>query len=100
MFRPYLQRVNEYRAPVKKFLLDPCKLEKFIKQNHGEIMDCVEGCLLDSLLIATPRGVAAIYEKYETAWSSIFLVEWEKDPARAVCRNWDEFADLCRAEEE
>lgn len=55
-----------------KGILKDLSLEKFLYQNAGEIADCVEGCLLDNLLVYARRGVLAIYEKPETPNSSVY----------------------------
>ena len=56
-----------------------CRLEKLIYQNRGEIIDCVEGCLLDNLLIETKRGYMALIETYETCWTSYYTLYFSRD---------------------
>ena len=55
------------------------RLEKLIYQNKGEIIDCVEGCLLDNLLIETKRGYMALIETYETCWTSYYTLYFSRD---------------------
>lgn len=48
----------------KEFGISPKYFEKWFSQNQGEYTgDFVEGVLLDSFVIATKRGFAAVYEK-------------------------------------
>ena len=55
------------------------RLEKLLYQNKGEIIDCVEGCLLDNLLIETKRGYMALIETYETCWTSYYTLYFSRD---------------------
>ena len=47
---------------------------KLIKQNCGEVIDCIEGCLLDDLLVSCKRGMMALLETYQNAWQSVYTV--------------------------
>lgn len=49
-------------------------LNKWMHQNNGEIIDAIEGTLLDSLLISTKRGTALLLETYETPNSSTYTL--------------------------
>lgn len=74
---------------IKKFLLDPAALEKWLHQNKAIYTgDFLEGCLLDSFIVSTRRGYAAIYEKYINANKSGYYVEFEAGPAKNVFSNW------------
>ena len=55
------------------------RLEKLLYQNKGEIIDCVEGCLLDNLLIETKRGYMALIETYKTCWTSYYTLYFSRD---------------------
>lgn len=55
------------------------RAEKLIHQNKGEIIDCIEGCLLDNLLIETKRGYIALLEKPVTCWTSEYLLTFSED---------------------
>lgn len=66
-------------------------IDKLIHQNKGTIVDCKEGCLLDSLLIYTKRGCMAIIETYLNSNASCYTLyfstneddvykEWDKIP--------------------
>ena len=55
------------------------RLEKLIYQNKGEIIDCVEGCLLDNLLIETKRGYMALIETYVNCWTSCYTLYFSRD---------------------
>ena len=53
---------------IKKFLLDPAALDKWMYQNKAIYTgDYIEGCLLDNFVVGTRRGYAAIYENYINA---------------------------------
>ena len=56
-------------------------------------IDCVEGCLLDSFMLACKRGYAAVYETCLNEWSSTYRVEFEAGPAQTVWRRWYEFEE-------
>ena len=77
---------------IKTFLLDPAALEKWLHQNKAIYTgDFLEGCLLDSFIVSTRRGYAAIYERYINPNKSGYYVEFEAGTAAAVFNNWDEF---------
>ena len=59
---------------MKTFYINSCDLEKWIFQNKAVVLDCLEGCLLDNLLLECKRGYAAIYEHYLNSNSSNYLV--------------------------
>ena len=48
--------------------------EKWEKQNQAEIIDGIDGVLLDSLLYSTKNGTAAFMETYETTNSSVYTL--------------------------
>lgn len=77
---------------IKEYLLNPDALDMWLHQNgSNEIIDFREGCLLDSFIISTKRGTAAIYERYCTSWTSNYRIEWEKYPSDKVWENWEKF---------
>ena len=77
-----------------RFYIDPKNLEKWLHQNEAEYTgDFVDGCLLDSFVVWTKNGVAAVYEHYLNAWSSDYLIEFERGSADEVWTNWYLFAD-------
>ena len=53
-------------------------LDKWIHQNKGEYIDCIEGCLLDNLLIACKGGTAVVFEKYVNSNSSCYEVYFSR----------------------
>lgn len=74
---------------IKKFLLDPAALDKWMYQNKAIYTgDYIEGCLLDNFVVGTRRGYAAIYENYINANRSGYYVEFEPGPAQNVFKNW------------
>ena len=51
-------------------------IEKLLHQNQGEIIDIVEGSLIDNFLIATKRGYIALIETYQNCWSSYHVLNF------------------------
>lgn len=47
---------------------------KLIHQNHGEVLDVIEGVLLDNLFIETKRGYMLLLETYENTWTSLYTI--------------------------
>ena len=73
---------------------DPKFLETWLKQNEAECTgDFVEGVLLDSFMVWTKRGVAAVYEHFLNAWSSDYMIDFEPGDGKKVWENWYTFAD-------
>ena len=54
-------------------------IDKIIAQNDGEVIDCIEGCLLDSLLVECKRGLMAIMETYVNPWVSKYTIYFSKN---------------------
>ena len=65
------------------------QLEKLIKQNKGEILDIIEGSLIDNFLITTKRGYIALIETYMNCWSSYYTLNFCKNP-NEIYALWDE----------
>ena len=47
-------------------------LDKRLEDIHAEIIECVEGCLLDNGLYHTDIGIVAVYETYVNEWTSLY----------------------------
>ena len=62
-------------------------ISKLIKQNEGEVIDCIEGCLLDDFLVECKRGLMAVLETFETTNSSKYTVYFSKFRSE-VMRVW------------
>lgn len=69
---------------MKKCTFPPSILAKWLYQNGGEVVDAIEGCLLDSLLIETRRGTAALLETYVNPWQSTYTLYFSTDSAPVV----------------
>ena len=54
-------------------------VDKLIHQNKAECIDVIEGCLLDSLLMATKRGYIALIETFATTQSSTYTLYFSTD---------------------
>ena len=77
-----------------RFTIAPRNLNRWMKQNGiEELADCREGVLLDSFIGWTKNGVAAIYEHYVNAWSSDYLVEFERGDGLNVWHRWEDFCE-------
>jgi len=78
------------------------QLNTWIKQNHGECIDCCEGSLLDNMIIACKRGTAFIFEQYLNSNSSTYACYFVPDKASNDILNsfYDEFEHLRTDEEE
>lgn len=77
---------------VKTFYFSNGKqLNKWLHQNKAvETGEVIEGTLLDSFLVQTQRGHAAIYVHYVNPGKSIYRVEFEAGEARTVLSQWDQ----------
>ena len=54
-------------------------VDKLLHQNNGEVIDIVEGSLLDDLLIATKRGYIAMMETHQNSNSSVYTMYFDTD---------------------
>jgi len=82
-------------AKVKKFKSDYYTISKLFAEETEttvETIDCLDGCLIDSLLIDTGAGILACYETYQNEWSSIYKCEYQKHPANDVWKHWEAFS--------
>lgn len=52
--------------------LNQKSLDKRLEDIHAEIIECVEGCLLDNGLYHTDIGIVAVYETYVNEWTSLY----------------------------
>lgn len=66
------------------------QLEKLIKQNKGEILDIIEGNLLDNILISTKRGYIALIETYMNCWSSYYTLNFSKS-INEISEVWESY---------
>lgn len=84
----YTRRYNAGHGSATTFYLAPDLLNKWMHQNKAERIDFVDGCLLDNLLVSTPRGYAAIYEHFVNAWESNYIVEFQTGAATDIIDKW------------
>lgn len=54
-------------------------IDKLLYQNDGEIIDCIEGCLIDNYLISTKRGYIALIEAFVNSWTSDYTLYFSTD---------------------
>lgn len=64
---------------MKKFNLNPIYVNKFMHQNKANYIDCIDGCLIDHLMVSTKRGYMALIETYATPNSSTYTVYFSTD---------------------
>ena len=69
------------------------ELDTWTRQNKGEYLDCIEGCLTDSFLIACRRGYAVAAETYVNEWSSTHTIYFQPFPALDVLEMWDRMTE-------
>ena len=69
---------------------------KFIHQVDGMVIDFIDGCLIDSLLVAGKRGIYFLKETFRNANNSVYTVyfgAYGTDAENEVNAMWDQFAD-------
>ena len=84
---------------MKTMYLNSDSLDMFLHQNKGEVIDCVEGCLLDNLLINAKRGTIALYEHYVNCWTSNYEVKFAPYKTEENLNLVNEFDDFRMAAE-
>lgn len=72
-------------------------LDAWTRQNRGEYVDCIEGCLNDSFLIACRRGYAVAAETYVNEWSSAHTIYFQPYPAQDVLAKWEKMLEADEA---
>lgn len=65
------------------------QLEKWVNQNKGEYIDCMEGSLIDSVVISCKRGIAWAMEEYLNSNSSIYHVYYSKESNDQLWDEWE-----------
>ena len=65
-------------------------IEKLMHQNRGEIIDIIEGCLIDNYLINTKRGYMAIIESFVNTCTSNHTIYFSTDPGE-IDYIWDRY---------
>ena len=84
---------------MSSYIIGSCTdFEKWEKQNNATIIDCSEGCLLDSLVYETKRGTAFFFEHYLNANSSGYLFMFfpysEQENNEEYIQAWNDFNNL------
>lgn len=79
-----------------RFYIGHSELNKWIHQNKAEYSEYwQDGCLLDSFVVFTKRGMAAFYEHPLNEWCSDYYVEFqsgkEMEKTNIVMENWLNF---------
>ena len=65
-------------------------IEEMEEEYRGEVIDCVEGCLIDSVLIETLDGYIALIETFCITWTSNYTCYIGGDEVYDV---WEDFRD-------
>ena len=92
--------VREYSwatdARTSEFILRD--FDTWAAQNSAECIDCVEGCLLDNLVMACKRGVCFLFEipanEWCSKWRCYFIPYKEQESNSDYSRLWDRFEGL------
>lgn len=87
--------------PMTAFYIEPGEaFEKWMHQNEAEYTgDYVEGVLLDSFVVQTKRGTAAVYESFVNPNASRYYIEFQAGyRARRVWSNWYKFEASANAD--
>lgn len=85
-----------------RFYLNAGALGRWMHQNKAQYTGAyVEGVLVDSFVVETKRGVAAIYEHYLNEWTSNYCVEFTPYKSGAevneLWKEWNEFEEKASA---
>lgn len=59
---------------IKEFYIDCC-IDEIIENENMEVVECVDGCLIDNLLVFNQGMTVVFYEKYVNCWTSRYLVK-------------------------
>ena len=68
------------------------RLNKFLHQNKADVVDAIDGVLLDSFLLTTERGYMVLKETYLNPNASIYTVYFSTDSDK-IYSIWDELTD-------
>lgn len=88
-----------------RFYLNADALGRWMHQNKAQYTGAyIEGVLLDSFVVETKRGIAAIYEHALNEWTSNYYVEFtdykssfENGEANKIWSNWHAFEEKTSA---
>lgn len=53
--------------------------EGYIQESSAEVIDIVEGCLIDNFLLVTKDSYILLLETFQTVWSSIYTMITSED---------------------
>lgn len=102
-YRKYLDGMywEDIDETTKDCYMDSRQLEKWIQQNKCEYMDCMEGVLLDNMVLSAKHGTVFVFEEYMNAWSSIYHVYYCKgDTGKCYDELWEMWENMDKSEEE
>lgn len=68
-------------------------LDELLESIDGEVIDCVEGCLMDNLLIAYDGGYIVLKETALNCWSSCYEGIAQGGEAAEVWAEWEKLTD-------
>ena len=79
---------------MKTFKLTYSSFKKWAYQNDAQIIETVEGCLLDNYLLGCKNGMAIAYETYKNCWNSVYTIKFERfHPNIQIFMEWYNFMD-------
>ena len=76
---------------MKKYKVNNLNIEKFLHQNKGEIISCIDGTLIDNYLIENKRGYIILMETYVNCWTSNYSLLFSTD-VKAIDKIWNDLA--------
>lgn len=84
-------RKNDERV----FICSSDFLDMWLYQNKAELLECVEGCLLDNMLFSIKGGTAAIYEHHVNPNASDYRIYCTEAGSSAEEDLFHDFYELC-----
>lgn len=74
------------------YINDEDTFRMWLYQNQADLVESVDGNLLDNYAVQTKNGYAMIYEHPTTEWTSNYRVEFQRGYyAEDIWKRWNEF---------
>lgn len=75
--------------------LSPSAVHKFVDENAGECIACVEGSLIDNVVYSFPFGTMFCFETFANEWASVYTVLFfHKNRERGINKAWERINSL------
>ena len=70
-------------------------IDKFVSDNHGEIIDIADGSLIDNFVYSFDFGTLFCFEQYLNEWSSGYICYFfHNSRPKGINKMWDRFNAL------